>query len=119
MNPAALTKTCLKIINQMRTDFNLPEIAELVPLNAYARNLLSDDPAKSKWEDEESYVSISNMHFTEVYDGKKSPNELVSEWMMNPNRRPVLLSPGKYGGVAFYDSHGIFYVSVVIMSFFH
>lgn len=107
----------LELINSIRTQANLPEIIQLDEIAKYAKTLSSNKPMK--WKDTGSYVSISNMNFTELLNEKLPSNHLVSSWMNSPSRTPVIYAPGKYGAVVFSEYKGNTYVSVVVMSFFH
>lgn len=107
----------LEVINAIRAQNKLPEISTQEVITKYAKSLSSSRPIK--WKDSDSYVTISNMNFTELLDERRTSNQLVSFWMNNSNKRSVILAPGKYGSVVFSEHKGNTYVSVVIMSFFH
>lgn len=114
---ASSPDSILEAINLFRTQSNLPEIIQLDAIEKYAKSLSSNKPMK--WKDNNSYVTISNMNFTELLNEEIPLNLLVSSWMNLPSRKPVIYAPGKYGAVVFSEYKGNTYVSVVIMSFFH
>ena len=106
----------LKSINIIRIQTKLPKITPNESITKYAKSLSSKKPIK--WKDNDQFVTISNMNFTEILDENKSADLIVSSWMNSSSRRPVILAPGDSGAIVFSEHKNNTYVSVVIMSFF-
>jgi hypothetical protein len=64
-----------------------------------------------------NYAVMSFLSLVDDFDGKISGPDLIKKWMSEPNRRPVILGPGKLGYVAFAGDP--LKVIVMVASLFH
>lgn len=114
--PAADRDTLFQMVNQLRSAFNLPEIKTQEIVDQYATDIFNNGGINFEAN---NAVLLSDYHFSELFDGKSSSQQLIQKWLNDSSRRPVLFAPGNKGTISFFDTEDGIYILMVVLSIFH
>lgn len=110
--PPADEETLFTMINELRMQMGLHELKVNNNFAPMATTIINDE---SPMIEEADFVVMSLMYFWDSFDGKQSAKSLLEKWMNEPNRRPVVLAPGKYGKLLIQETEDEAYSYIVLI----